>query len=62
MNCSCKTNIDIDITSELQSLNATLSKVQQCLEGIDARLTALADSVGDWYDGDSDEEEDYDDE
>lgn len=61
MNCACTSNVSVELTNHLETLNATLVAIQQCLAAIDARLTALEGCVGDWHDEESvDESEDED--
>lgn len=62
MNCACTNKCDINLTSHLESLSATLAKIQACLDDIAARLTALEGCVGDWCDEESIEDSDDEDE
>lgn len=58
MSCLCQNTCNLEITNQLESLAATIAKVETCLADIAAKL-ALIDGYDEDWDG-SDEEEDED--
>lgn len=61
MSCLCNTDCNINITNQLESLHATLCKIETCLADFGAKLAALEGRVGDWVPDDASDEEDWDD-
>lgn len=61
MSCLCNTDCNIAITNQLDSLHATLCKIETCLAAFADKLAAIEGRVGDWVPDDASEEEEYDD-
>lgn len=58
MSCLCNSDCNINITNQLESLHATLCKIEQCLGDFAVKLAQLEGRVGDWVPDDASEEED----
>lgn len=62
MSCLCNNSCQIEITNQLESLAATLAKLEACLVDIAAKVGKLEGCVGDWVGSDEEEDMEFDDE
>lgn len=62
MSCLCNNSCQIEITNQLESLAATLAKLEACLADIADKVGKLEGCVGDWVGSDEDDYLEYDDE
>jgi len=62
MSCLCNNSCQIEITNQLESLAATLAKLEACLADIADKVGKLEGCVGDWVGSDEDEAMELDDE
>lgn len=56
MSCLCQNTCNLEITNQLESLAATLAKLEACLADIAAKVARI-----DVYDDDWEEEDDFED-
>lgn len=61
MSCLCNNSCQIEITNQLESLAATLAKLEACLAVIAADVRKLEGCVGDWAGSDEEEDMEFDD-
>jgi len=62
MSCLCNNSCQIEITNQLESLAATLAKLEACLADIAVKVGKLEGCVGDWVGSDEEEDMEFDDE
>lgn len=62
MSCLCNNSCQIEITNQLESLAATLAKLEACLADIADKVGKLEGCVGDWVGSDEEEDMEFDDE
>lgn len=61
MSCLCNQTFNIEVTTQLSTLQAQLDNLQACLSAVADRIAAIDGRVGDWVPDDASQEYDDDD-